>query len=182
MFSPAAGAKDPFFRLQLLDYGAREHQIQSARIIVEGCFKTQSQPLNNESLRKSMTEVEIIINSRPVTVWTISGLTNWNSKWSSNQAIPLHWKPDVYSKRDVYNLFLDGLRIDGGRNLTRVYKQDKMKKGYRIWSWWYHFIKRWLIANEINVKSMHINRVGVQRVKSYLTGRRYLFSFSWSPS
>ena len=68
MFCPPAGAKNLFFRLQLMDYGVWEHQIQSARIIVEGCLKTQSQSLNDESLRTLMAQIEIIINSRPLTV------------------------------------------------------------------------------------------------------------------
>lgn len=61
---------------------------------------------------------------------------------------------------DVYNTFLESFRRDGGRKFSRVYKQDKMeKRGYRIWGWWYRFIKRWLLIKSmssqwIKIKSM----------------------------
>ena len=52
--------------------GVWEHQIRSARTILEGLLKTHSHSLNDESLRTLMAEVELIINSRPLTVETIS--------------------------------------------------------------------------------------------------------------
>ena len=52
--------------------GVWEHHIQSARTILEGLLKTHSRSLNDESLRTLMAEVEIIINSRPLTVETIN--------------------------------------------------------------------------------------------------------------
>ena len=52
--------------------GAWERQIRSARTILEGLLKTHSHSLNDESLRTLMAEVELIINSRPLIVETIS--------------------------------------------------------------------------------------------------------------
>ena len=52
--------------------GVSECQIRSARIILEGLLKTHGHSLNDESLRTLMAEVELIINSRPLTVETIS--------------------------------------------------------------------------------------------------------------
>ena len=52
--------------------GVWERQIRSAKIILEGLLKTHSHSLNDESLRTLMAEVELIINSRPLTVETIS--------------------------------------------------------------------------------------------------------------
>ena len=52
--------------------GVWERQIRSARTILEGLLKTHSHSLNDESLRTLMAEVELIINSRPLTVETIS--------------------------------------------------------------------------------------------------------------
>ena len=52
--------------------GVWERQIQSARTILEGLLKTHINSLNDESLRTLMAEVELIINSRPFTVETIS--------------------------------------------------------------------------------------------------------------
>ena len=86
-----------------------ERQIRSARIILERLLKTHSHSFNDESLRTMMAEVELIINSRPLTVETIS---------DSKSEIPLSpsillimktsvimpppgefSKPDAYSKR-----------------------------------------------------------------------------------
>ena len=52
--------------------GVWERQIRSARAILEGLLKTHSHSLNDESLRTLMAEVELITNSRPLTVETIS--------------------------------------------------------------------------------------------------------------
>ena len=52
--------------------GVWERQIQSARTILEGLLTTHSHSLNDTSLRTLMAEVELIINSRPLTVETIN--------------------------------------------------------------------------------------------------------------
>ena len=48
--------------------GIWERQICPARNILEGLLRTHSLSLNDESLRTLMTEVELIVNSRPLTV------------------------------------------------------------------------------------------------------------------
>ena len=89
--------------------GVWERQIRSARIILEGLLKTHSHSLNDESLRTLMAEVELIINSRPLTVETISDskseipLSTSNlltMKTSVVMPPPGEFsKPDAYSKR-----------------------------------------------------------------------------------
>ena len=57
-----------------------ECQIRSAKTILEGLLKTGSHSLNVESLRKLMGEVEHTINSRPLTVETISD--SWSTTFT----------------------------------------------------------------------------------------------------
>ena len=52
--------------------GVWEHQIQTARNILEEPFQAHSLSLNGESLRNLMTEVELIANSRPLTVESLN--------------------------------------------------------------------------------------------------------------
>ena len=49
-----------------------ERQIRAARNISEGLLRTHSLSLNDESFRTLMTEVELIVNSRPLTVETLN--------------------------------------------------------------------------------------------------------------
>ena len=89
--------------------GVWERQIRSGKIILEGLLKTHSHSLNDESLRTLMAEVELIINSRPLTVETISDskseipLSTSNlltMKTSVVMPPPGEFiKPDAYSKR-----------------------------------------------------------------------------------
>ena len=51
--------------------GVWERQIRAARNVLKGLLRTQSSSLKNESLRALMTEVELIVNSRPLTVETL---------------------------------------------------------------------------------------------------------------
>ena len=86
--------------------GVWECQIWTARGILEGLLKTHGQSLNDEALRTLMTEVESIINSRPLTVETLSVI---NSQITSNLLtmktnvvmVPpgVFTKPDLYSRR-----------------------------------------------------------------------------------
>ena len=49
--------------------GVWKRQIRTARnILLEGPLRTHSLSLNDESRRTLMTEVELIVNSRPLTV------------------------------------------------------------------------------------------------------------------
>ena len=75
--------------------------------ILEGLLKIQGQSLNDEALRTLMAEVESIINSRPLTVETLSDINSQiplsPSNLSPSNLIPLspsnHTKPDLYSRR-----------------------------------------------------------------------------------
>ena len=89
--------------------GVCECQIRSARIILEGLLKTHSHSLNDESLRTLMAEVELIINSRPLTVETISESKS-EIPFSPSDLLTIKTsvvmpppgefsKPDAYSKR-----------------------------------------------------------------------------------
>ena len=88
--------------------GVWECQIRSARSILEGFLKTHSHSLNDEPLRTLMAEVELIINSRPLTVETISDskseipLSPGNLTMKTSVVMPSPGefsKPDAYSKR-----------------------------------------------------------------------------------
>ena len=56
--------------------GVWERQIWTARAILEGLLKTHGQSLNDEALRTLMAEVEPTINSRPLTVETLSDINS----------------------------------------------------------------------------------------------------------
>ena len=56
--------------------GVQERQIRTTRGILEGLLKTHGQSLNDEALRTLMAEVESIINSRPLTVETLSDINS----------------------------------------------------------------------------------------------------------
>ena len=89
--------------------GIWERQIRSARTILEGLLKTQSHYLNDESLRTLMAEVELIINSIPFIVETISDskseirLSTSNILTTKTSVVmpptSEFSKPDAYSKR-----------------------------------------------------------------------------------
>ena len=52
--------------------GAWEHQIQTARNILDSFLQTHSLSLNDESLRTLMNEVELIVSSKPLIVGTLN--------------------------------------------------------------------------------------------------------------
>ena len=52
--------------------GVWERQIRAARNILEGLLRTHSLSINGESCRTLITEVELIVNSRPPTVETLN--------------------------------------------------------------------------------------------------------------
>ena len=91
--------------------GVWERQSRSARTILEGLLKTHSHSLNDESLRtlSDSSEVELIINSRPLTAETISDSKSeiplspsnlLTMKTSVVMPPPGEFsKPDAYSKK-----------------------------------------------------------------------------------
>ena len=52
--------------------GVGKRQIAIARIILEGLLPTRSLSINDKFLRTLMTEVELVLNSRPLTVDTMN--------------------------------------------------------------------------------------------------------------
>ena len=89
--------------------GVWERQIQSARNILAALLKTHGQSLNDEGLRTLVVETEAIINSRPLTVESLSDV---NSEiplspsnlltMKSNVIMPppgVFNRPDLYSRR-----------------------------------------------------------------------------------
>ena len=89
--------------------GVWERQIRTARSILEGFLLTHSLSLNDESLRTLITEVELIVNSRPLTVETLNDanspthITPSNLRTlKSSVVMPSPGKstqPDLYSKK-----------------------------------------------------------------------------------
>ena len=87
--------------------GVWERQIRSARTILEGLLKTHSHSLNDESLRTLMADVELIINSRPLTAETISDSKSEIPLSSSNlltmKTSVVMPPPGEFSKPDAYS-------------------------------------------------------------------------------
>ena len=85
--------------------GVWERQIRSARIILEGLLKIHSHSLNDESLRKLMVEIELVINSRPLTAETISDSKSEIPLSPSNlltmKTSVVMPQPDEFSKPDA---------------------------------------------------------------------------------
>ena len=89
--------------------GVWERQIRTARGILEGLLKTHDQSLNDETLRTLMAEVESIMNSRPLTVKTLSDINSqillspsYLLTMKTNVVMPppgVFMKPDLYSRR-----------------------------------------------------------------------------------
>ena len=87
--------------------GVWERQMRSARTILEALLKTNGSSLNDENLRTLITETEAIINSRPLTVETLSDI---NSEMPLSPSHLLTMKTDVilpppgtFSRPDIYS-------------------------------------------------------------------------------
>ena len=89
--------------------GVWERQIWAARNILEGLLRTHSLSLNDQSLRTLMTEVELIVNSRPLTVETCNDANIYTTispsnflTLKSNLVMPPPGgltRPDLYPKK-----------------------------------------------------------------------------------
>ena len=64
--------------------GAWEHQIQTARNILNSFLQTHSLSLNDESLRTLMNEVELIVSSKPLIVETLNDTNSSTPITASN--------------------------------------------------------------------------------------------------
>ena len=114
--------------------GVWERQIRSARTILEGLLKTHSDSLNDESLRTLMAGVELIFNSRPLTVETTSDSKSeiplspsnlLTMKTSVVMPPPGEFsKPDAYSKRRWRHVqhIAGEFWSSGEKNFSRVFK------------------------------------------------------------
>ena len=86
--------------------GSWQHQICSAWAILEGLLKKHGSSLANENIRTLNTETEAIMNSRPLTVET---LTDVNSKMPLSPIHLLTVKTDVlpppgtFLRLDIYS-------------------------------------------------------------------------------
>ena len=87
--------------------GVWERQMRSARTILEALVKTNGSSLNDENLRTLITETEAIINSRPLTVETLSDI---NNEMPLSPSHLLTMKTDVilpppgtFSRPDIYS-------------------------------------------------------------------------------
>ena len=89
--------------------GIWERQIRSARAILNGLLNNHSKSLDTESLQTLMVECEAILNSRPLTVDTISGVNSPAPLAPANILIMkskvilpqpgVFERPDIFSKR-----------------------------------------------------------------------------------
>lgn len=87
--------------------GVWERQIKSARSILAALINTHGRSLNDESLQTLMVEVEAVINSRPLTVDTISDV-NSQIPISPTNLLTMKSKvvmppPGNFEKADVYS-------------------------------------------------------------------------------
>ena len=87
--------------------GVWERQTRTARGILEEFLKTHGQSLKHETLRNLMEEVESLINSRPLTVETLSDINSQLPLSPSNlltmKANVIMPPPGVFVKPDLYS-------------------------------------------------------------------------------
>ena len=116
--------------------GVWEHQIRSARTILEWLLKSHSHSLNDESLRTLMAEVQLIINSRPLAVETISDSKREILLAPSNLLQSLQWKQvlsclhqvslanQMHTQKgdsNMHNILQENFGADGEWNFSRAY-------------------------------------------------------------
>lgn len=87
--------------------GVWERQIRTARAILSSLLATHGQSLNPEALQTLMTEVEAIVNSRPLTVETIGDGTS-EAAISPSNLLTMKSKvimppPGTFPKADLYS-------------------------------------------------------------------------------
>ena len=87
--------------------GVWERQIRSARGILSSLLKHHGKSLNDESFRTLMVEVESVVNSRPLTVATLSDPTS-SLPLTPNQLLTGKTKvvmppPGIFDATSVYS-------------------------------------------------------------------------------
>ena len=107
--------------------GIWEHQIRSARAILNSLLETHGHSLDEESLQTLMTETEAIINSRPLTVETINDGQS-PMPISPNNILTMKTKVVVFSRNPIciaevggeeFNISVMSFGVGGERNLSR---------------------------------------------------------------
>ena len=87
--------------------GVWERQIQSARNILAALLKTHGQSLNDEGSRTLVAETEAIINSRPLTVESLSDVNSEIPLSPSNlltmKSDVIMPPPGVFNRPDLYS-------------------------------------------------------------------------------
>ena len=125
-----------------------ERQIRSARAILSSLLKTHGQSLDDESLITLMTEVEGILNSRPLTVETINDPTSFQPlsrinplTMKSKVVSPPQGKflkPDVFSRRrwrriqHIANKFWSRSRKEYFQSLQKRQKWTSRRRNFRV--------------------------------------------------
>ena len=123
--------------------GVWERQIRSARSILSSLLKTHGQSLDDKSLNTLFTEVEAIVNSRPLTVETINDV-NSEVAISPSNILTMKSKvvlppPGVFGKPDLYcrrrwrrvNISAMNFGVGGGKSSFHHYRKDKNGKKAR---------------------------------------------------
>ena len=87
--------------------GVWERQIRTARSILNGLLLSHSKSLNDESFRTVLTEVECVVNSRPLTVDNLNDPCSLKPLTPNNlltlKSKVVHPPPGTFSPADVYS-------------------------------------------------------------------------------
>ena len=83
-----------------------KHQIPSESSILEGLTRTNGKSLNDKALATLMVEVESAVNSRPLTVETLSDISS-QMLFSPSNLLTMKTSviippPGVFTKQDLY--------------------------------------------------------------------------------
>ena len=118
--------------------GIWELEIRSARTILETLLKTNGSNVNDENLRTLITETETIINSRPLTVETLSDV---------NSEMPLSPSPLLTMKTDII------LPLPGAFLSADIYSRRRWECVQDIASeFWARWTKEFLQTFQVRLK------------------------------
>ena len=99
--------------------GISERQIRSARNILASLLRTHSSSFDEESLNTLFTEVEAILNSRPLVVETISDVNNKVALSPSHLLLLVHLENLICTAEGVgegYSIYVTNFGRDSVRN------------------------------------------------------------------
>ena len=126
--------------------GVWERQIRSCRNILSSILQNHGTSLNDESLQRIVTEVQVIVNSRPLTIETLSDPTS-PMPISLANLLTLKTKlimpplgsfdqPDMYSRRrwrriqHLGNKFCTRLKNEFFKYVTKSTKVEPFERQY----------------------------------------------------